>query len=129
MKICPKCGTQRDGLLCWKCGERTFEADSKWIEPELPSVQHIRDLAYQVGYAIGEHGSKERDLDLIAVPWTEDAISEYDLITIIANGLSGVVLKTEKKPFGRLAVSIQQDGYFKLVDLSVFPRYNFKTHQ
>jgi len=27
------------------------------------------------GYAIAPHGSLARDLDVIAVPWTEDAVS------------------------------------------------------
>lgn len=34
----------------------------------------IRERARELGYAIGVHGSLTRDIDLIACPWTVDAV-------------------------------------------------------
>ena len=36
-------------------------------------IEPLREVARRHGYAIGEHGSQRRDIDLIAVPWTEEA--------------------------------------------------------
>ena len=36
-------------------------------------IRPIRERARVLGYAIGVHGSLSRDIDLIAVPWTEEA--------------------------------------------------------
>lgn len=40
----------------------------------MPPIDRIRELAKEIGYAIGAHGSLERDLDLIAAPWSEEAL-------------------------------------------------------
>jgi len=78
-------------------------------------------LAKAVGYAIGVHGTLERDLDLIAAPWTEDAVDYQTLITHLANGLNAVIVDVEAKPLGRYAASIKMEGWYKLIDLSVCP--------
>lgn len=97
-----------------------------WKYPELPPVDRIRELAHEVGYAIGVHGTLERDLDLIAAPWTEDAIGNYELMQHIANGLvvnghAARIVETERKPLGRYAATIQMNGWYKQIDLSVCP--------
>ena len=94
------------------------------LTPELPPIDRIRELAREVGYAIGVHGTQERDLDLIAAPWIEDAVGNYDLIHYIANGLvfngePARVIEIERKPRGRYAASIQLNGWYKIIDLSV----------
>ncbi|HZR35500.1 MAG TPA: hypothetical protein VFA75_09005 [Nevskia sp.] len=94
---------------------------SGWDYPRLPPVDRIRELAREVGYAIGEHGSKERDLDLIAAPWTDDAVGNYALMHQIARGLGGRLVDVEAKPLGRVGCTIQMNGWFKLIDLSVMP--------
>ena len=88
----------------------------------MPNVALIRALAKEVGYAIGEHGSKERDLDLIATPWTEDAVGNHALVNRIAAGINARIVELEHKPLGRIAVTLQINGYFKPIDLSVAPR-------
>lgn len=45
-----------------------------WMVPRLTEV------ARDCGYALGVHGSMHRDLDLIAVPWVDEAKSADDLI-------------------------------------------------
>jgi len=120
MWYCAKCATSRKTNICPKCNQENTIADNRWIEPKLPDVEIIRKIARDHGYAIGEHGSKERDLDLIAVPWTENAIDAKDLISVIAKEIDATVLSTEKKAGNRLTASIQIVGYYKLIDLSVF---------
>jgi hypothetical protein len=87
----------------------------------MPPVDRIRALAKEVGYAIGEHGSKERDLDLIAAPWTENAVAAMSLLEHIAKGLNAKIWATETKPLGRFAATIQMHGWFMDIDLSVCP--------
>lgn len=119
---CPKCNSYRKDKICWKCQTETFEPCEGWTYPELPPVDRIRELAKEVGYAIGEHGSKERDLDLIAAPWTKDAVSQYTLVVHIAKGLEARIVATERKPLGRYAVNMRIRGWYKMIDLSVCPR-------
>lgn len=45
----------------------------------LSLLPGIRRLARKCGYAIAVHGSCTRDFDLIAVPWTLEAIEPMDL--------------------------------------------------
>lgn len=118
---CKACGTMRSVAPCRKCGGELKAPHPDWEEPPVPDVAPIRALAREVGYAIGEHGTKERDLDLIAVPWREGAASPQTLAEHIAKGINGVVLAPEPKPAGRWSCNIQIDGWFKLIDLSVMP--------
>lgn len=121
-KYCNQCSSPREGDKCWKCGTETFVPAKGWINPKLPPVSQIRKLAKEVGYAIGEHGSKERDLDLIAAPWIDSCVDAVDLMVHIASGINGKLIgDIEKKPHGRLGCNIQIDGYYKLIDLSVCP--------
>jgi hypothetical protein len=87
----------------------------------LPPIEHIREAAKEVGYAIAVHGSLERDLDLIAAPWTEAAVDAQALISHVASRIGAIVVDVEKKPLGRVAASLQPSGWFKLIDLSVCP--------
>lgn len=119
---CMTCNSPRVKAPCHKCGGELHAIAAGWEDPVLPPVDEIRALAMQVGYAIGLHGSLERDLDLIAVPWTDEAISAQALADHIAAGLGGRVIDPGPKPLGRWACNIQMDGWYKLIDLSVAPR-------
>lgn len=94
----------------------------------------IREVARGHGYAIGVHGSEVRDLDLIAAPWTEAAVSADVLAERVCKSVFGVIVNDEKadpqdftrrnpqpKPHGRLGWSIQV-GRGAYIDLSVMPR-------
>lgn len=119
---CQACNSPRTGESCHKCGGPLTPKHPSWEEPALPPVDRIRELAREVGYAIGEHGSKERDLDLIAAPWTEGAVSAECLAKHVADGLGGRISGiAEEKPAGRYAVNIQMGGWYKLIDLSICP--------
>jgi hypothetical protein len=85
-------------------------------------------IAWRHGYALALHGSMARDLDLVAVPWTDDADSPEVLIAafvrfVISKG--AIEIKPPmptQKPHGRLAYTIPVgfDGHY--LDVSVMPR-------
>lgn len=121
-KRCHKCHAPRTGEICHKCGGPLEKVAEGWAEPRLPPIDKIRRLAESVGYALGVHGSLERDLDLIAAPWVDEAVSAEELAQHIATALGATVLDPGMKPLGRWACNIQMDGWYKLIDLSVAPR-------
>ena len=86
----------------------------------------IRAMAWQEGYAIGLHGSFTRDLDLIAVPWSENVCEPAHLIRRIlaATGLKSQQDNPGVKPHGRLVWTLLFPGFndVRWVDLSVMPR-------
>lgn len=104
-------------------------------ELRLPIITRV---ARAFGYAIGFHGSGQRDLDLIAVPWTDKAHSAEDLVDAIALAVQGTITKDgeiyanafhsapARRPHGRLAWSIQIGGG-RYIDLSVMPRWSTDT--
>jgi len=103
----------------------------------------IAEIGREHGYAIGVHGSINRDLDLIAVPWIEEADEPEVLIEAIRKYFSAIIIEdgtpagrydpeTESfvpaiietpsvRPHGRLAWNIHLEaGCF--IDISVFPK-------
>lgn len=100
----------------------------------------LMERARKCGYALAVHGSLARDLDLIAAPWTEEAVSGEALVLelLAAGGWTGAHLLPEStdqegkvarkagsapdaKPHGRLAWSIHfNNGLY--IDVSVMPR-------
>ena len=55
--------------------------DSRPLYDQL--IDPLRDVARRLGYAIGVHGTLKRDIDLIACPWTRDAVSARCLVKAI----------------------------------------------
>jgi hypothetical protein len=120
---CKKCSSPRAIDPCQKCGGTLAKDASGWEWPGLPDIARIRSLAREVGYAVGVHGTMERDLDLIAVPWVAEAVQPVALAQHIAAGLCGDVVdyETQDKPCGRWSCNIHTPGWTKLIDLSVMP--------
>ena len=97
--------------------------DPRWSDPVLPDFRTIWRVARECGYAIGLHGSMKRDCDMIAVPWTEDAVMAFVLIERLCAALDAKPIgKIAGKPHGRLGWCLQVDGYMKAIDISVMPR-------
>jgi hypothetical protein len=85
------------------------------------------NVARKHGYALGVHGSRCRDVDLVAVPWTDEAADPELLVDAIASAIPGTVIgAVTSKPHGRKAWAIYPrygtaaDHWY--VDLSVMPR-------
>ena len=146
-------GCQRQGNFCPDCGYRAcllrsdlegvapakvhnggFSTDA--TDPEMVQalarrlIRPLRERAKDLGDALAIHGSLARDIDLIAVPWTERAHPPASL----ANGLKQVLEKlypiglevgpsdepAKRKPHGRLCWSWWVRSW-TYIDLSVYP--------
>ena len=108
-----------------------------WLMPVLAAayldrlLEPIRALARVKGYAVAVHGSVARDIDLVAVPWTDDAASAEDLVSAVHDAVrskldgAGYIppddTRGAKKPHGRRAWTIIL-GSGVYIDLSVMPR-------
>lgn len=98
-------------------------------------LPRIREAAKELGYAIAIHGTMMRDLDLLAVPWVDDAASEDELVSMIAREVGGYVIgdKNDRmnpgevvpnptpQPHGRKSWNICWGGP-AFIDLSVMPK-------
>ena len=96
--------------------------------------KQIERIAWRHGYALALHGTMSRDLDVVAIPWTEDASDQKKLIATIDKAIvnpewrrstktvkRGCPVGTEK-PHGRKAYAIMFDHDGSYVDISVMPR-------
>ena len=98
--------------------------------PMYAAIYHgLAEIARQHGYALAIHGSLQTDLDLIAVPWVEDAAPAEQLITALYGHCGACLPATrekeihapEAKPHGRRAWNLYMLAGAK-VDVSVLPR-------
>ena len=98
----------------------------------------LRETARVLGYALAVHGSLARDIDLVAVPWTETAVSQVALAEFLIQSVrqnnDGIAYvrndgkdpndETKRnptsRPHGRLTWSIYLGGG-PYIDLSVMP--------
>jgi len=93
----------------------------------------LAELARANGYALAVHGSVVSDFDLIAVPWTEQAIEADELVKKIIESLWWIrdemytvealfqLPHHSSKPHGRRAWNIPLQGAARL-DVSVVAR-------
>ena len=98
----------------------------------LPKIQ---DIANALGYALCVHGSMQRDLDIVLVPWVYGAESPEKVVTALQRSLRGLkrnhfLGQPEVKPHGRLSWSfyLSELGASKAkgpyIDISVMPLLN-----
>lgn len=90
----------------------------------------MRRVAKDAGYAITVHGSLNRDIDLVAVPWREHQVKEADrLVALISGAIASVTGRCNpsgewaEKPHGRRAkILLAWCGENTAqIDLSVMP--------
>ena len=101
-------------------------------------LPRLTTVARERGYALAVHGSMRRDLDLIAVPWTNDAMNPLGLVRALCRACGGNLAhkshrqvmgeayeeKPIEKPHGRLSYSIylsDEGGDGPYLDVSVMP--------
>lgn len=67
------------------------------VRPGLYTIfyEHLKQIAKEYGYNLVIHGSLQRDLDLIAIPWVDFPRPEQDMIKDFQEYLTG---KTETRP-------------------------------
>lgn len=71
----------------------------------------IRQCAMDCGWAVALHGSLASDMDIMAMPWVEDAVCFPELIKRIrllftGNHMPGTVISYHEKPHGRIVGTI-----------------------
>jgi len=97
------------------------------IDPDYARIFTItRLLAWQEGYAVAMHGSFTRDLDLVAVPWTDKASEPEHLVRRILGACENLAEQHGNpgvKPHGRKVWTLifTAFGDPRFVDLSIFP--------
>lgn len=80
----------------------------------------IKEIGLKYGYNIVIHGSMNRDLDLIAIPWHEVLGNVVSMVDEIAHTIGGVILKNEdgktwtSKPHGRVVFIININRDFEM---------------
>lgn len=102
-------------------------------------IPQLMRAGREVGYAIAVHGSMARDLDLIAVPWTDEAVNAERLVMHLMAAIDGRLRNGGRKPegseewvrthgsepkplpHGRLAWSIHVGHEGMYLDVSVMP--------
>ena len=102
-------------------------------------IEPLREVARRLGYAIGVHGTLKRNIDLIACPWTSEAVSAGELAEAIRRkaadmnpvGVAFIAPHEDQdyqrrgspgaKPHGRRVWSFHLGGG-PYIDLSVMPR-------
>lgn len=82
----------------------------------------LKDIAREYGYNLVVHGSMNRDLDLIAIPWVDDPKPELEMIQalnkhmtghIAAEGHEKEVYLISNQPGGRhcYVIQLNRGGY------------------
>jgi hypothetical protein len=94
------------------------------------------EVARANGYALAIHGTMQRDCDLVAIPWTDEAVDPVALVNALQAESGGCWTHPEwddiapngtptKKPHGRVAYSVHltdRGGQGPYFDISVMPR-------
>jgi hypothetical protein len=87
----------------------------------------LRLAAKAQGYALAVHGSMARDIDLVAIPWTEHAHTPDLMISNFRGILAGIFgscyvsKEPTVKPQGRMAWMFHSHTMNAEIDLSVMP--------
>jgi hypothetical protein len=95
------------------------------LEQQDRAIARIRAVARECGYAVAVHGSRKRDLDLIAVPWTEEAVSARGLLDALSGSLNCMYGPRNERAHGRVGYVLHGFAGCKYVDLSITPRKTF----
>lgn len=66
----------------WIKNDMKAEVKPIHVKPAMYALffYDLKEIAKQYGYNLVLHGSMNRDLDLIAIPWSDDMKSEQDMI-------------------------------------------------
>lgn len=87
----------------------------------------FRLKALELGYTLALHGSMANDMDLVAIPWIENAANELELVTAISDCIGKTIWKEnhfknpKDQPHNRVTytLSIYSDWY---IDLSIMKK-------
>lgn len=96
--------------------------------------EDIRECAMDLGWAVALHGSLASDMDIMAMPWTETAVTFERLIQKISKLFEGnpmselYSISYNKKPHGRVVATIPiwEDFY---LDISTIKAVREMVHE
>ena len=91
------------------------------LKPAMYShrLNEIQDIGKEAGYAIALHGSMQRDIDVVAIPWIKDPISPDELVEKLCDYLPAEMAGTiGLRPHGRRCYTLLMGGSL-FMDLSV----------
>ncbi len=103
------------------------------LDPDYARIfTQARICAWQYGYACVAHGSYTRDLDLLLVPWTEEATEArgVQIVRLIADACDLKIhsnadgtIHSSPKPHGRTAYTLHFPGFAdrRWVDIGIMP--------
>lgn len=86
-------------------------------------LPELRTIAREHGYALAIHGSMRRDMDVVLVPWVEDAKAPGAVVQAMWNAVGNIdqpLQSPTTKPHGQLAYTIMMGNYY--FDIRVMPR-------
>jgi len=90
----------------------------------IGAYKELAEIARKHGYAMAVHGSVARDLDLICIPWVEDAGAPQAVVDEITSKF--VFRETDEPPrireHGRIAYTLLVSFGDCFIDLSFMPR-------
>lgn len=98
----------------------------------------LERIATRHGWNLTLHGSMARDLDIVLIPWTEDAEPEEIVLNAFEKFVKGTSyykqskkhggkLHATEKPHGRIAYSIYIGTGGQYLDISIMPRIKRMT--
>jgi hypothetical protein len=104
-------------------------SEKQHVEQQDRAIERIRKVARDHGYAVAIHGSRKRDLDLIAVPWTDEASTAEELLNALNERENCSYGPPNERPHGRVGHVLHGFAGCKYVDLSITPRKTFGSVQ
>lgn len=115
------------------------EINNKWINqvacPSFYATYYLNmyEASKELGYNLILHGSLQRDMDLIAIPWVESAVAIEELIYKLCE-VTGTFcdMQVTNKPHGRKSYVLlwwrwdggTNYGEIPYIDLSILSRSN-----
>ena len=136
-KSCSECDRMpKEGVCHMHCSRQEgSDADRDLFEPKeykhCPAPMYslvysfLRPLFHEIGYNLVCHGSMNRDLDLIAIPWVEDCGTLEDIYEIMQReGFSVGNPQGIEKSHGRIAPTFLFEWghpHTYYIDLSIIP--------
>jgi hypothetical protein len=96
----------------------------------------LHNIAKENGYALAVHGTLHRDMDLVAIPWIEEACEPEHLIKLFKEATATVIHHEDsddliehygltQKPHGRQSFSLHltNSGMYRgYLDISIMPK-------
>ena len=132
MNACPNCKQAHDSTACPAPKEAVEEFDPTAapvygiMDPDYARFfSKARCIAWSEGYALTIHGSFTRDLDVIAVPWTDKPCAPIKLLRrlVYSNAMRLSAEEPSVRNHGRLAWTLlfPDPDDPRWIDFSIIP--------